>query len=635
VTPALISFRRAARAVALLALVASLGALPAAAAPKGRPGEGAKGKPAERAATAAPATAPASSVQPGPGGSPEAQAAGHGKHAGADKAGAKHAGSRAPDTGGVKRGSKSGDAGAASADTAGGGQGAQAKGQALGHAKMANATEAVSAPETSGTTPAATPALPAATLTTPLAPAPIAAPAPSTTTRPRAAHTPRGARRKAGRASGRGRVAGIAVGGTRPTVPTRIQLAPSADTRTRVVHDHRSSPAPTSDASQIEHTVTRVIQVIPRRLRIALAALIALGLALGAAAGAASLRARRAQRQRRRLAADVGLLQSALLPELPDEVGAARVAAAYRPAEGVAAGGDFYDAFALANGTTCLLMGDVAGHGRDAVPLTALVRYTLRAYLEAGLAPRLAIQMASGVLGPQLGDRIVTVVAGVYDPRSGKLTYSCAGHPPPLLTGTEDRPVTACSSPPLGTGVPTGRRQATVPLPPGAIACFFTDGVVDARLADGRVGRERLARELEQRGSRTDGPDLLRRVVQGSTGQPDDMAICLLRPLDTGAVRANERTEEYELDGRALAHGWVERFLAACGVDPAEIPAAIAEARPIVERDGSAVVCVRSDSFGVTVSVAPPLAVTLPLAAETRPRAEAPAPARRAAASGL
>ncbi len=51
-------------------------------------------------------------------------------------------------------------------------------------------------------------------------------------------------------------------------------------------------------------------------------------------------------------------------------------------------------------------------------------------------------------------------------------------------------PITACSSPPLGAGQPTGTRQTVVSIPGEALACFYTDGVIEAR-----VGRRAVRRE--------------------------------------------------------------------------------------------------------------------------------------------
>ncbi|MDQ3678758.1 MAG: serine/threonine-protein phosphatase [Actinomycetota bacterium] len=324
-------------------------------------------------------------------------------------------------------------------------------------------------------------------------------------------------------------------------------------------------------------------------------------------------RRRRLERQRRLLLADVGVLQSALLPELPERIGGARVTAAYRPAAGLAAGGDFYDAFELPGGRTAVLVGDIAGHGREVVPLTALVRYSLRAYLEAGLTPRATLHVAGHVLASQLGGRQVTIAVAIFDPGTGRLTYACAGHGPPLL-GTSAAPVTVSSSPPIGTGAPTGRRQTTIALAPGAGACFFTDGLDEIPVAGGRLGREGVAEELRAVGPQGDAADLLARIVQRSERQPDDMAVCMLTAQPGGAEHWSLRLEELEVDAAAMSGGWTERFLLACGVGKAHIAKALHEADHIIGRAGTAIVEVRIGETLTDVRVHRPPAITMPIA---------------------
>jgi hypothetical protein len=374
----------------------------------------------------------------------------------------------------------------------------------------------------------------------------------------------------------------------------------------------RQAPA---DRSPLTRTVVRVLEVIPAGVWLALAALAGLGLLFGGATVVQTIRRRRLERQRRLLIADVGVLQSALLPDLPARIGGARVSAAYRPAEGLAAGGDFYDAFELPGGRTGVIVGDVAGHGRDAVPLTALVRYNLRAYLAAGLPPRATLHVASSVLAPHLGGRQVTIAVAIFDPGTGRLTYACAGHWPPLLLGSAIVPVTVCSSPPLGAGAPTGRRQTTIALAPGQAACFHTDGLDEAPSELGRLGRDAVAEELRAIGPDGDAADLLARIVRRSRRQPDDMAACIVTALPGGATRWALRLEELEVDDAALAGGWAARFLSACGVEAPHIARALREARRIVAADGTAVVEVRLGETLADVRVTRPPAVTLPIPA--------------------
>jgi serine phosphatase RsbU (regulator of sigma subunit) len=336
-------------------------------------------------------------------------------------------------------------------------------------------------------------------------------------------------------------------------------------------------------------TVTRIINVIPGLVWVALAVLAALALALGASSRLAALRAGRLARQRRELLEDVGLLQAALLPELPGRLGPVGTSAAYRPASGPGAGGDFYDVFALGDGKIAVIVGDVSGHGRQALPHTTLLRFTLRAYLEAGLSPRSAIQAATPVLERQLGSSFATVALATYEPRDRVLVYSCAGHPPPLVSGEGSiAPITACSSPPIGAGQPTGRRQTVVSLPGRAVACFYTDGVIEARVGEELFGAGRLRQTLAVLDADASASVVLDSVAEQSDRHPDDMAACLLR-IEGEPLPPSVEVEELELDRRDVLRGRAKRFLLAGGVDPEDVGEILGTVRNAVARHGGAV----------------------------------------------
>jgi hypothetical protein len=348
-----------------------------------------------------------------------------------------------------------------------------------------------------------------------------------------------------------------------------------------------------------------------------LAALIAIGLALGAVIGWMTLSARRLRRDRLRLAADLGLLESTLVPSVPERVGLASVSAAHRSSDALAAGGDFYDAFELGDGRTGLVMGDVEGHGRSAIPLTAAVRYTLRAYLEAGLEPRAALRVAAGALRHKLGDHLVTAVAAVYDGTTGTLTYACAGHPAPLLVGAPvDSPI-ACTSPPIGAQLATGRRQTRAPLPVGSAAVFFTDGAIDPRIDRSGGAADRLLEAVDSDGPDIVADDLLSRLLDAAD-LPDDTSACVIRPLPGAPAGSGEHIEEIELDATDLARSG-QRFLSACSVAPHEIAKAMRSARAIADREGAVVITIRRTGSSLDVTAARPGALSLSVIAPQMP----------------
>jgi Stage II sporulation protein E (SpoIIE) len=394
--------------------------------------------------------------------------------------------------------------------------------------------------------------------------------------------------------------------GTSASVSSGTVPAAGARHSTRASGSATSKQPRTQQSSPAIRTIERLVGVIPRWIWSAIGVLIVLSLVLSGGSLSAVARARRVERQRRRLAADVGLLQGALLPAVPELIGGAHTSAAYRPAEGPAAGGDFYDVWELGDGRVAAMVGDVSGHGRAALPQTALIRYTLRAYLDAGMAPRKALGAGAAALDRQLQASFTTVVLAIYDPRESTLTYSCAGHPPPVVLGTRTvEPVLECCSPPVGTGSATGLRETTLQLPGRAQVCFFTDGVVEARTEGDLFGVDRLTLALGQLGDAATAQSLLDEVVARSDRRPDDMAACLLA-VPGGERAPSLRAEEVELRGEQTDWQGPRQLLAGCGVDAIRIHAAIGEARSTIAREGAAVLRLRLDGPAPAVEVAAP-----------------------------
>jgi hypothetical protein len=364
-----------------------------------------------------------------------------------------------------------------------------------------------------------------------------------------------------------------------------------------------------------------------------IAALLLLALALAVRAWSSGARARRLERESAGLLRDLGAMQAALVPDVPARVGALEVSVAYRPAEGPAAGGDFYDLFVPRPGVVAMMLGDISGHGHDALAHAALARYTLRAYLQAGLEPRAALALAGRVLAEPTGARYATVAVGIYDEEAGTLTYSLAGHPPPVFIGAPGLdPITACSSPPVGWGIPTGRRQTTVSLPRGSEVCFFSDGLVEARNEGRLLGREQLRHLLARLGPQPRAEKLLEAVRRAAPATPDDMVACILSAPE-GPVEASLHVEELEIDAHAMQRTAVRRFLCECNVAPTRLGPALRRARELVASTGGALVRVEVGASSSVSVVAAPSARNAVKAARGAPAREQLALASLAVAS--
>jgi hypothetical protein len=368
-------------------------------------------------------------------------------------------------------------------------------------------------------TPAATSAPAPAATTRPAAPAATRAPRSAPSRSPRVVARPAQPRATARRPARRRREAGAAA-------PAQPRLAAVRDVATPA--PRRSRPAaPPSFASEVTGQAGEIIRSIPAAILWALAGISAIAIALAGNTYWESRRRVALEAQREDLLDDIGLLSSALLPAMPAELDGVAVSAAYRPADGPAAGGDFYDVFAIDDERIGVLLGDVSGHGRESVTQAALARYTLRTLLADGDGPASALARADGLLRRDLQPNFVTVIAGVYEPASRVLTYAKAGHAPPIVLGADHDPDAEEPVPPIGLGVGESWPEYRVRLGDGVSVCLFTDGLQDAQVGAERLGRAAVVRMLAAH-EVPDARRLLDDVADAADRVGDDTAAVVL-----------------------------------------------------------------------------------------------------------
>jgi len=268
----------------------------------------------------------------------------------------------------------------------------------------------------------------------------------------------------------------------------------------------------------------KLVKVLPTAVLIALLAFGVIAAAMALNAYLQRRRARSLAGQRAALLSDVGVLQAALLPAVPETLGELEVSVAYRPAQGLAAGGDFFDVFTISPETTGIIIGDVSGHGRESLIQAALVRYTLRTLMGEGHPLPEVLARADRYLTGELGDGFATVVICRYEHATGELTWAKAGHEPPIVAGQPDGDEAGAS--PLGFGFGNGWPQFSRPLAPGERMCLFTDGLIEARRGDAeQLGREHLRSLVEQGMS---AQELLAQIQADADECPDDLAAVVI-----------------------------------------------------------------------------------------------------------
>lgn len=159
---------------------------------------------------------------------------------------------------------------------------------------------------------------------------------------------------------------------------------------------------------------------------------------------------------------------------LPDVAGF-DLAARYVPGHGPAAGGDWYDAFPLPSGRTCLVVGHVTGAAGD----TARLRGALRAHASGTDDPAEVLRRLDDQVRRLEPDTTAAVLCAVVDPLLCTVRVSSAGHPAPVL-GTPGRPgelLDVPAYPRIGLGGGTPRRPVTVGLPAGGGLVLWTEGL--------------------------------------------------------------------------------------------------------------------------------------------------------------
>jgi phosphoserine phosphatase RsbU/P len=227
-------------------------------------------------------------------------------------------------------------------------------------------------------------------------------------------------------------------------------------------------------------------------------------------------------------------LQRSLGPSALPAVPGAELAARYIPGDG-AVGGDWYDVFTLPSGELCVVIGDVAGSGLKAAVIMGRMRSALRAYALETRDPADVLGRLDRKMQHFEPDAMATILYAVIDPGLDRMRVCLAGHFPPVIASPGRRAELAEVAGGLVIGVSpeVQRPVTTVPIPPGALVCFYTDGLVE----------------------RTDEPidDGLARLCRAVTAEPAEAACAMVMGALVGSELARDdiallmvRRDEYQ-----------------------------------------------------------------------------------------
>ncbi|HJQ78148.1 MAG TPA: SpoIIE family protein phosphatase [Acidimicrobiia bacterium] len=235
-------------------------------------------------------------------------------------------------------------------------------------------------------------------------------------------------------------------------------------------------------------------------------------------------------------------LQQALLPDKLVMHDGLDVAARYEAAsEALAVGGDWYDTIPLLDGKIGLVVGDVVGHGIEALTAMGKVRTAVTALAIHTESPgELLVATDEFMRGPE-GSDYATLFYGVLDPATGEMTYASAGHPPPLVVVPlgDTRWLRGGLSHPLYGQWDGDRPEATTRLEQGSLLLLYSDGLVERRgesLESGLDRLERMVRDLRHLSPREICDQVVSRM--GLTeSRADDLVVVAIKVEDAGATR--------------------------------------------------------------------------------------------------
>jgi sigma-B regulation protein RsbU (phosphoserine phosphatase) len=194
-------------------------------------------------------------------------------------------------------------------------------------------------------------------------------------------------------------------------------------------------------------------------------------------------------------------IQRRLLPQHVPQIDGWEIAASWQPASGV--GGDCFDAIRFSESRLAISIADVVGKGIPAALLMSNLQAAVRAFASEAVEPAALCHQVNRILCGNIAEgRFISFFYCVLDACAGVLTYTNAGHYLPIIVradGCVER--LGMGGPVLGVLSDAEYEQAQVSVAQGDRIVLFTDGLTEARDADGEeFGEERMLQAvIEQR----------------------------------------------------------------------------------------------------------------------------------------
>jgi len=245
-------------------------------------------------------------------------------------------------------------------------------------------------------------------------------------------------------------------------------------------------------------------------------------------------------------------VQNQLFPKTPPRTRGLQITGTCNPARMVS--GDYYDFITMGDAALAFAIGDVAGKGISAALLMAAIQSTMRTQLTAGV-PLAAVAGRGGTgtihlstadvvsqLNRQLyantsPEKYATFYFGLYDDATNELTYTNAGHLPPMLVRGGEVEMLEVTGTVVGAFPETRYEEKSLRLVPGDMLVAYTDGIVEPENVYGEMFGETRLQELLLKYASRDSSEIIARAMEavmewtGSSELQDDMTMVIARRI--------------------------------------------------------------------------------------------------------
>ena len=227
-------------------------------------------------------------------------------------------------------------------------------------------------------------------------------------------------------------------------------------------------------------------------------------------------------------------LQHGLLPDRILSRPGMDIAARYEAAsDALEVGGDWYDTIPLDDDRIGLVVGDMVGHGIEAMISMGRLRSALSALAVHNVEPASLLTELDEFISRSEGSTYATIFYAVVDLRSRTIRYASAGHPPALLIGADGQAMwldEGQTEPIYGRA--SSRMQASSRFELGSSLILYSDGLIEQRGQSLSVGLDHLeeaASQLSQSTPEEICAGLFERLGSDA-GRNDDAVVLVMRP---------------------------------------------------------------------------------------------------------